>query len=90
MNTKIIKALHAAQTRLELNDCEGEEAPFIDQIDEALTTLQNITPHAADFAFHARAIECAQGYATNPEHWNPPTPEQVAHLLALSGISTEA
>lgn len=40
-----------------------------------------------DFAGHAGAIEAAQGYVSDPETWNPPSPTQVAHLLALSGIS---
>lgn len=41
----------------------------------------------ADFAAHAAAIEAAQGYVSHPAQWNAPTPAQVAHLLALSGIA---
>lgn len=37
----------------------------------------------------AAAIIAAQGYATNPAIWNAPTPEQVRHLLALSGIASQ-
>lgn len=37
-----------------------------------------------DFDFHAAAIRAAQGYVRDPEMFNPPTPEQVAHLLRLS------
>lgn len=36
---------------------------------------------------HAATIELAQGYVSDPDMWNPPSPAQVAHLLALSGIS---
>jgi hypothetical protein len=41
----------------------------------------------SDFEGHAFTIEAAQGYISNPNDWNPPTPAQLAHLLALSGIS---
>ncbi len=41
----------------------------------------------SDFAAHSAAIEAAQGYASDPAMHNPPSPAQVAHLLALSGIS---
>jgi hypothetical protein len=40
-----------------------------------------------DWNSHAGTIKAAQGYVSDPNQWNPPSPRQVAHLLSLSGIS---
>lgn len=40
-----------------------------------------------DWNSHAGTITAAQGYVSYPHEWNAPSPRQVAHLLALSGIS---
>lgn len=37
------------------------------------------------FTFHAKAIRAAQGYAGDPSMFNPPSPQQVGHLLQLCG-----
>ena len=47
------------------------------------------TDTISTFADHSAAIEAAQGYASDPQQWNPPSPQQVAHLLRLSGIAVD-
>ena len=40
-----------------------------------------------DYSSPAGIIYAAQRYVSDPHDWNPPSPAQVAHLLALAGIS---
>lgn len=56
---------------------------------EPVATAGGIEPAGSpcDFTTHSGIITAAQGYVSDPDHWNPPNPAQVAHLLRLSGIS---
>ncbi len=60
---------------------------LIEAAGEALAMAGPTGGDAQDFTTPAGIITAAQGYVSDPGQWNPPTPAQVAYLLALSGIS---
>ena len=59
-----------------------EIAAILSRIDGAGDTLPD-APAPAPTGEEPYALKAARGYASNPEQWNPPSPEQMAEILAM-------
>ncbi len=57
---------------------------ILSRIDGAGDTLPD-APAPAPTSEESEPLKAARGYASNPEQWNPPSPEQMAALLAMLG-----
>lgn len=73
------------------NGCAAPLAPnrwldrcgaILSRIDGAGDTLPDM-PAPAPTGEEPYALKAARGYASNPEKWNPPSPEQMAEILTM-------
>lgn len=91
---EVEKCPHAMVALARMGAIEGDGRNYASEVRAAIalatgTTTGVIEPQGQpdDFTTHSDIITAAQGYVSDPDHWNPPSPAQVAHLLRLSGIS---
>lgn len=55
---------------------------ILSRIDGAGDTLPDM-PAPAPTGEESDALKAARGYASNPEQWNPPSPDQMREILAM-------
>jgi hypothetical protein len=84
----ILARLDGTPTAQPAETCEAcGFMPCATPTDESCDCPTGEAGSVTNFASHCFTIQAAQGYVSDPDQWNAPTPAQVAHLLALSGIS---
>ena len=64
------------------NNALDKAFAILSRIDGAGDTLPD-APAPAPTGEEPYALKAARGYASNPEQWNPPSPEQMAEILAM-------
>lgn len=69
-------------TVAKINRLRCEARLILAAIDGAGDTLPD-APAPTPTGEESEPLKAARGYASNPEQWNPPSPEQVAALLAM-------